>query len=352
MFLPRKSSIATIWSCSNERGAGMTVADSASFVPAAGRHCASRVQRLRMIKATIVDSVGTDVAKVEQILDHSLGGGKAMRALLAHISADWCGLGRETCNEVAAAMEMIHVAALLHDDIVDDAASRRHHTSANFEFGSDAAVLAGDFLYSRASQLLCRTNSMALLAEIADATNLLAEGEVMQLANKGFNTDADAYFEVIRRKTAALFAACAVAGPLVVGAGAMARSLRVYGEQLGIAFQLTDDCLDYASSDERIGKPAGSDFGEGKMTRPLLVALELADASQQQCISHALANHEQAGSFDEVQKIIHATKALEQVADEAEQCVARAHAALNDLPACAHADMLKTLATRAVRRDH
>ena len=329
----------------------MTVADNNTAPQSSSRPCASRIQRLRMIRATIADNIGTDVAKVGQVLDHSLGGGKAIRALLAHIVADWCGIGRETCNEIATAMEMIHVAALLHDDVVDEAESRRHHTSANLEFGSDAAVLAGDFLYSRASQLLCRSQSMPLLSEVADATNLLAEGEVLQLAHKRFDTDAKTYYEVIRRKTASLFSACAVAGPLVVGNTVMADAMRIFGGQLGIAFQLTDDCLDYASCEDSIGKPVGSDFYEGKMTRPLLVALELADATQRSRIHAAFANHTQKDAFVEVQKIVIATKALIQVNEEARQYMDKAVHALDGFTSCSHADMLRVLATSAVQRD-
>ncbi len=315
------------------------------------RPCASYVQRLRMIKSTIKDNVGTDVAKIGQMLDHSLGGGKGLRAMIANIVTDWCGISREMCNEVAAAMEMIHFAALLHDDIIDEAKLRRHQTSVNFEFGNDAAVLAGDFLYSRASQLLCRTNSLALLSEVANATNLLAEGEVIQLANKGINTDTEAYYEMVKRKTAALFSACAASGPLIIGNEAMAVKMRVYGEQLGIAFQLIDDCLDYTSSPENIGKLVGCDFKEGKMTRPLLVAFELADDKQKKIMRNAFEHHDQEGMFQEVLQIIHATNTLDMVKKEAQQYVQRAQSALDGLENYAHSDMLKTLATRAVRRN-
>ncbi|MBF2734902.1 MAG: polyprenyl synthetase family protein [Betaproteobacteria bacterium AqS2] len=317
---------------------------------AARRPCASRVQRLRAVKAAVRDSVATDVAKVEDVLDHSLGGGKGLRALVAHVSCDWCGVPLEDCNEIAAAMEMIHVAALLHDDIVDQAEMRRERPSANRVFGAEAAVLAGDFLYSRASQLLCRAGSQPLLAAVADATNLLAEGEVMQLAARGAAPSREEYYRIIGRKTAALFAACAMAGPVLVQDEPMRERLRTYGESLGLAFQITDDCLDYAGAEEHTGKLPGRDFAEGKVTLPLLYAREDGTKAQRAELDRLFAARAAADSFAAVRGLLEETGALERAREDAREHAARAAAAVEEIDDSNWARMLARLGTAAVDR--
>lgn len=314
------------------------------------RPCASRVQRLRMIRATVTDSVGTDVAKVGRMLEHSLGGGKGLRALVAHVSCDWCGLVREQCNEVAAAMEMIHLAALIHDDIIDEATKRRDRSSVNFEFGNDAAVLAGDFLYSRASQMLCRIGNVSLLAEIADATNSLAEGEVMQLQNKERLPTRDEYYETIRRKTAALFSACAASGPVATGAEEMVGPMRSFGYKLGMAFQVTDDCIDYTGIEKDTGKRPGMDFLEGKATLPLIIGMESAGKRDRAALEKLRRDRELEGSFENAREILERLGAIDEARAEARKIAGSALAELAALPECDFSLMLRTMVDRCVNR--
>lgn len=305
---------------------------------------------MRAVKAAIRDSIDTDVAQVADMLDHSLGGGKGLRALVAHVSCDWCGTPAEDCSDIAAAMEMIHVAALLHDDIVDRAELRRERPSANARFGNEAAVLAGDFLYSRASQLLCRAGNQPLLAEVADATNRLAEGEVLQLANKGERPSRDEYYRIIGRKTAALFSACAVAGPVLAGDEDMREQLRIYGEQFGLAFQIADDCLDYAGASEQTGKLPGRDFAEGKVTLPLLCAWEDAGPKLRAEIDKLFERREDPASFKRVRQLIEESGALESAYAAAREHAARAGEAVEAVDASNWSRMLERLAAGTVDR--
>ena len=314
------------------------------------RPCVSKMQRLRMIRATIGDSIGTDVAKVEKVLDHSLGGGKGMRALVAHVSCDWFGMGRERCNEVAAVMEMIHVASLLHDDIVDSALTRRDRPSANHAFGSDAAVLAGDFLYSRASQMLCAIESLPLLASVADATNMLAEGEMMQLERKGARPTRGEYYEIIRRKTAELFAACSSAGPVSAGCEPLVEPLRSYGLNLGMAFQVADDCLDYVGDDASTGKRRGMDFRDGKATLPLLCGLEMADKKERARLEKLAGNADDDNGFEEASALLSKLGAVDAALAEANRFADSAKKALSQAPEGDFSRMLSTLVDRAVNR--
>ena len=305
-----------------------------------------------MIRATTADCVGTDVSKVGQMLEHSLGGGKGLRALVAHISCDWCGMAREQCNEVAAAMEMIHLAALLHDDIVDDATKRRDKSSANHEFGSDAAVLAGDFLYSRASQMLCSVGNINLLSEVADATNTLAEGEVMQLVNKDSLPSRDEYYETIKRKTAALFSACAISGAVTKGMEEMVEPMRRYGLNLGQAFQITDDCIDFTGDEKRTGKRPGMDFHEGKATLPLIIGMDMAKGRDRKKLDALRSDHDKDGAFQQVRALLGDLGAIDQAHVEAKQRSEAALSALTELPGNDFSLMLSTLADKAVNRTH
>ena len=271
-----------------------------------------------------------------------------MRALVAHISCDWCGLERELCNEIAAAMEMIHVAALLHDDIIDQAEMRRDRTTAFSEFGGDAAVLAGDFLYSRASQILCRADSLALLQVIADATNKLAMGEVMQLANKGTVQSKTTYMTVIERKTAALFGACAMTGPTIIGDVKMQEAMRLYGINLGITFQIADDCLDYIGDNKLMGKKIGLDFAEGKVTLPLIFGLDNDKVKSR--LENLLAGTRDHKAFFKAKKILSECGALEQALEVAREHANNALAAIATLPQCDFASAMSQTVEKALHR--
>ena len=312
--------------------------------------CASRTQRLRLIRATILDNIDTDVTLAEKVMKHSAFSGKGLRALVAHIGCDWCDMSVESCNVIAAAIEMIHFASLLHDDVVDEAQTRRHKSSANAAFGSTAAVLTGDFLYSRASQMLCAKGNLELLSLIADATNQLAEGEVLQLVHKKEVTTEKEYYDVISRKTASLFSASAAAGPVAANNTDFIEPLRAYGYHLGMAFQLVDDYLDYESSSEDTGKPTGNDFKTGMITLPLLRALKKANRKQQKILKEAIADFEKESSWQDVMEIIQQTNVLKTIKREVKKHIDKANENLNQLPACKHQEMLIHLANRTLNR--
>src|SRR5436190_1157540 len=217
------------------------------------------------------ESLSSDVALIRQVADYIIGGGgKRLRPALLLLAANACGYAGRDHHTLAAAIEMIHTATLLHDDVVDESQLRRGHATANAHFGNPAAVLVGDFLYSRTFQLMVGVNRMRVLAIIADATNLIAEGEVLQLLHAGDAAlDERAYFRVIELKTAKLFeAAGRLGGVLGDASDACEDALARYGMHLGTAFQIMDDVLDYSGEAAEIGKNLGDDLGEGKMTLP------------------------------------------------------------------------------------
>ncbi|MBE8157991.1 MAG: polyprenyl synthetase family protein, partial [Betaproteobacteria bacterium] len=209
-----------------------------------------------------------------------MAGGKRLRAVVALLCGRLCGQPDALNDKIAIGIEIIHMATLLHDDVVDDAPMRRRRSTANRMYGNAAAVLVGDFLYSRASQIFAEIGSLPLLAWIAKATNGLAEGEIMQLERAGKLMDERAYFDIIGRKTANLFESAAAAAALAGGRPPAA--LAGYGRHLGTAFQLIDDCLDYAGLDGETGKKIGADFAEGKMTLPAILALAKTGAAERQ----------------------------------------------------------------------
>ena len=312
--------------------------------------CLSPAQRRLRARRAVEDSVGTDVGHAERVLGYSLAGGKGLRAQVAHTCADYCGLSLDLCDKIAAAIEMIHVACLVHDDVVDDADTRRHRPSANARYGSPSAVLIGDFLYSRASQLLCEANSMQLMTSLADATNLLAEGELIQLANAGSLQSRDVYMDMIWRKTAALFAVAAAAGPLAVGNQALAARLHEFGKQLGLAFQICDDCIDYEGCEDEIGKKPGGDFAEGKVTMPFLCGLELADDRQRRQLQQLLAQRSRPGAFVQVQDMLEQVGALEAARQAVSRHALAASAQLEFIDRSQHVGQLHEIAGSMFRR--
>jgi octaprenyl-diphosphate synthase len=237
-------------------------------------------------------SLRSDVALIRSVADYIIGGGgKRLRPALLLLAASACGYRGRDHHTLAAAIEMIHTATLLHDDVVDESQLRRGHATANAQFGNPAAVLVGDFLYSRTFQLMVGVNRMRVLAIVADATNLIAEGEVMQLLHAGDAAlDERAYFAVIERKTAKLFEAAGRLGA-VLGDATPEReeALARYGMHLGTAFQITDDVLDYSGDAAEIGKNLGDDLAEGKMTLPLIRALAVGTPEEAATIRRAVA---------------------------------------------------------------
>ncbi len=280
-------------------------------------------------------------------------GGKRLRpALLLLMSGALGYTGAQRFN-LAAVVEFIHTATLLHDDVVDDSTMRRGNATANAAFGNPASVLVGDFLYSRAFQMMVDANNMRVMEVLADATNVIAEGEVLQLMNMhNAGLDEAAYLHVIRSKTAKLFEASARVGAILAGADkALEGCCAQYGQALGTAFQVIDDVLDYAGDSSVMGKSLGDDLREGKATLPLISAMQRGTPKQKQVIERAIENGA-TGMLDEVIAIVHATGALDFSRQSAAQEARRAITAAQALPEGPHTACLVQLASQLLERQH
>ena len=270
----------------------------------------------------------SEIPLVNAVGERALTGGKRLRALVVVLAARAVGAPRAAALSIAAAIEFIHTATLLHDDVVDEAGLRRGRDSINRAFGNAAAVLVGDFFYSRASQMLAATRSPAILSRVADATNKLAEGEVLQLAKRGdFDISEESYYQIIERKTANLFELAAVAPALLVADNGQERALAAYGRALGIAFQLIDDCLDFEGDESEAGKSIGRDFAEGNITLPLILALAAAPARDSLCAELAA----EGGGFARALDVVRGGGALAATRARARETAATACAALAPL---------------------
>jgi octaprenyl-diphosphate synthase len=309
---------------------------------------------MKAVDAVIRQRLQSDVALVRQVAEYIVGsGGKRLRPALLILAAgafDYRGPHR---HELAAAVEFIHTATLLHDDVVDESALRRGRSTANALFGNAAAVLVGDFVYSRAFQMMVSVDNMRVLRVLADATNVIAEGEVLQLMNCS-NADLDEadYLRVIRYKTAKLFEASARLGAILGEADEPAEAAAAtYGMHLGTAFQLIDDVLDYSGDRTTTGKNVGDDLAEGKATLPLIFAIKHGSKEQAELVRGAITR----GGLEHLEDVIQAirdTGALEYARAQARQESRAACAALAQLPNSQHRDYLLELADFAVTRDH
>jgi octaprenyl-diphosphate synthase len=334
---------------------------------------------MQRVDATIRARLGSDVAMVRQVADYIIaGGGKRLRPALLLLSAGAAGykdtasgveqdtasgVGRDAAHgvngapsggahhELAAVVEFIHTATLLHDDVVDGSERRRGRQTANVEFGNAAAVLVGDFLYSRAFQMMLGVQSMRVMRVLADATNMIAEGEVLQLMGcHDPEVDEQGYLEVIRRKTAKLFEAAARLGAVLAGAAPpIEAGLAEYGMRLGTAFQLIDDVLDYSGDAETIGKSLGDDLAEGKPTLPLIRSMACGSPAQAAAVRRAIVEGGR-DDFPQVLEAVRATGALDYARAVATREAAAARAALQALPASAHRQSLLELASFSVAR--
>ena len=303
------------------------------------------LHRLRQVMRA---NLSSDVSLISEMENDYLIGGKRVRAIVALLSARLCGLDEKTGDIIAAATEFIHTATLLHDDVVDDSNIRRHQPAARRVYGNAAAVLAGDFLYSRASQLFAQLNNTALLQCVATATNRLAEGEILQLLNRGKpNMDEDAYFAIIRRKTASLFEIAAAAAAHLTGRDAA--PLLQYGGELGVTFQLVDDCLDYASDADATGKKIGADFAEGKMTLPAILMLKKMDDANRDRLLQQWSDG-RGDSFTDMLRLVRDTGALDDALARARARAQRAADALSNEPPSAARDTLINLALASWQR--
>lgn len=230
---------------------------------------------MQRVNQLILSKAGSDVEMIPEVANHLISsGGKRLRPMLTLAAAELCGYVGENHIRLAASVEFMHTATLLHDDVVDESALRRGKSTARMIWGNQASVLVGDFLLGQAFKMMVDAGSMEALDVLATAATVIAEGEVMQLsAAKNMETTEDDYLAVIRAKTAALFAAAAEVGPIVAGESkAMRNALKSYGMNLGLAFQLVDDVLDYGGSSAELGKNTGDDFREGKITLPVILA--------------------------------------------------------------------------------
>ena len=296
----------------------------------------------------------SEVLLVNQVGEYIInGGGKRLRPALVVLSADALGYRGKQHHDLAAVVEFIHTATLLHDDVVDESALRRGRDTANSLFGNATAVLVGDFIYSRAFQMMVAIDSMRVLQVLADATNVIAEGEVMQLMNC-HNADIDeaGYLAVIRCKTAKLFEAATRLGAILGGAASSQESaMSDYGLQLGVAFQLIDDVLDYSGDQAVIGKNLGDDLAEGKPTLPLIHAIRHGTPDQANTVRGAI---EQGGRDDlaAVMAAIRATGALDYAREQARRASQAACAAAETLPNSKYREYLLQLADFAVTRSY
>ena len=307
---------------------------------------------LAAVDQEIRRQLASDVVLVSQVGDYIVGaGGKRLRPLLVVLAARAAGAVNSAHIPAAALIEFIHTATLLHDDVVDDSAKRRGRDTANEMFGNPASVLVGDFLYSRAFQMMAALESPAVIRVMADATNTIAAGEVLQLMNTGDpDTTEVRYLEVIYRKTARLFEAGAQIAAIVAHAPPdIEAALSRYGKHLGIAFQLIDDALDYRGDEAELGKNVGDDLAEGKPTLPLIHALRHGDSAETRMIRDAI---EQGGTEDQapIRAVIESTGGLDYTARLAESEVELALEALAQIPASAYRDALGALARFAVTR--
>jgi len=309
---------------------------------------------MRAVDAVIRARLNSDVVLIRQVAEHIVGGGgKRLRPMLLLLSAGAFGYRGRDHHELAAVVEFIHTATLLHDDVVDESALRRGRATANSIFGNTAAVLVGDFVYSRAFQMMVGLDSMRVLQVLADTTNVIAEGEVMQLMNcHDADIDEAGYLAVIRRKTAKLFEAATRLGAILGGAAAsQEEAMASYGMQLGVAFQLIDDVLDYTGDQAVIGKNLGDDLAEGKPTLPLIHAIKHGSPDQARAVRRAI----EQGGRDElaaVMEAIHATGALEYAREKARGASHSACEAATSLPNSKHRDCLLQLANFAVTRSY
>ena len=307
---------------------------------------------MQRVDAVIRERLSSKVALVEQIGRYIVeAGGKRVRPRLLLLFAQALGHEGPQACELAATVEFIHTATLLHDDVVDESSLRRGRATANALFGNAASVLVGDFLYSRAFQMMVSVNDMRVLDVVADATNVIAEGEVLQLMNMHDpDLKVEDYLQVIRFKTAKLFEASARLGAILGRAEAATEEAGAdFGRRLGTAFQLVDDLLDYEGRSEELGKNIGDDIREGKATLPILLAMERSSAQEREMLREAVRSGE-VERLGQIIDVVRRTGAIDATRQAAEAEIEQARLNLNCLPNGPARDALLEFCTRAVRR--
>lgn len=309
---------------------------------------------LMAVNRLIGERLRSDIALVNQVASYIVNsGGKRMRPLTLLLSAGACQQKTDVHINLAAIVEFIHTATLLHDDVVDDSDMRRGRATANELWGNSASVLVGDFLYSRSFEMMVEIGSMRVMEIMANTTNQIAEGEVLQLINCGSpHTSEERYLDTIRRKTAKLFESAAQLGAVVSNqSSAVEQTLAAYGRHLGTAFQLIDDVLDYGTESNELGKNIGDDLAEGKPTLPLINAMVRGTPTQKELLSEAIQN----GGLEYIEKIqeaIESTGSLAYTARLAREEAEQAQQALSIIPESPYKQALMDLAVFAVERGY
>ena len=307
---------------------------------------------MQRVDHVISERLITEVPLVREVAQYIISaGGKRLRPALLLLMSGALDNRHEHCHTLAAVVEFIHTATLLHDDVVDESTLRRGRKTANEHFGNAASVLVGDFLYSRAFQMMVDVDNMRVMQVLSDATNVIAEGEVLQLMNmRDASLSELDYLRVIRSKTAKLFEASARLAPILAGASIQTEAIcATYGQALGTAFQVIDDVLDYEGTTNELGKNLGDDLREGKVTLPIICALKTGSAPQKQLLCHAIEQGD-AAHLDDILTIILETGALEQARASAMAEAQRAADAALQLPVNPYSVALLQLATELTGR--
>lgn len=308
---------------------------------------------IKAVDQLILNRLASDVVLINQIGHYIINsGGKRLRPLLVLLSARACGYQGQDHLTMAAVIEFIHTSTLLHDDVVDESDTRRGNKTANEVWGNAASVLVGDFLYSRSFEMMVEPGIMKIMQVMSEATNVIAEGEVLQLLNcHDADTTKARYMEVIHRKTAKLFEAATHMGPILTEQSALDDALIHYGKHLGAAFQLIDDALDYTADEQELGKNIGDDLAEGKPTLPLIYVLENGTAAEKSVIRRAIEK-EGIELLDEVTEIIKNSGAIAYTREVAQKEADLAKQALAPLTDSEYKKALIALTDLAVNRSH
>ncbi len=312
-------------------------------------------QDMTAVNDLIFSKLHSDVALINQLGIYIVnGGGKRMRPLLTVLASRALGYEGSEHLQLAAIIEFIHTSTLLHDDVVDESNMRRGRETANAMFGNSASVLVGDFLYSRSFQMMSELNNLQIMDILSDATNIIAEGEVLQLMNcNDPDTTEESYMQVIYCKTAKLFeAATRLAAVIAKQDQATETAMQNYGKHLGTAFQLVDDIMDYTADAQEMGKNVGDDLAEGKPTLPLLYAMKHGNEQQSALIRSAIENGDGMDHLDEILTAMQQTGSLVYTQKKAEQEADKAINALASLPESEHKQALISLAHIAANRSH
>ena len=312
------------------------------------------INEARTVDQLIIDELSSDVILINQMGHYIVAsGGKRLRPMLLLLAAKALGGACENHLILAAVIEFIHTATLLHDDVVDESDLRRGKESANAVWGNAASVLVGDYLYSSAFQMMVRTGNLRVMEILSKTTTSIAEGEVLQLLNcNNPETTEEKYLEVIARKTAILFSAATRLGAVLANASPeIEEGLASYGQHLGIAFQLIDDALDYKANKEELGKNLGDDLAEGKPTLPLIYAIQNGTESEANIIIDAIKNGNRE-AFNEIYAVVQRTQAISYTEQRADEEAQKAIDALSVLPDSEYKDALTLLAKFSVQRNY